>query len=304
MKFGESLQALRKEAKVTQEQLASFLGVSAQAVSKWENGSYPDGDLLPRIADYFGVSIEYLYGREERRITTEKQVVTGFGKIWDGVRSGNPEQEGWQKYVESVKRLLWCIQIGAWSNNESEFFEAPYSDEKISRTASSVTNNYSASFMNLTKNKEFFLFLPQPAGEEGFERWFRDTGKVRELLGFLSDRDNLGVVMYLYSFKNGEFASCETIARQTGIAKEKVEQALAYLCEVAECGTTPVKKVNIVDVNGKDNDAYGTFVSLASLIIGIFALADSYVHAPQGFNMQVNSRDKGWLDRSKLKECK
>ena len=52
MKFGESLQALRKEAKVTQEQLATHLGVSAQAVSKWENGSYPDGDLLPRIADH------------------------------------------------------------------------------------------------------------------------------------------------------------------------------------------------------------------------------------------------------------
>ena len=51
--FSTTLQSLRKEKKVTQEQLATHLGVSPQAVSKWENGSYPEGDLLPRIADFF-----------------------------------------------------------------------------------------------------------------------------------------------------------------------------------------------------------------------------------------------------------
>lgn len=55
--FSAQLQKLRKERNVTQETLAAHLGVSPQAVSKWENGSYPDGDLLPKIADFFGVSI-------------------------------------------------------------------------------------------------------------------------------------------------------------------------------------------------------------------------------------------------------
>ena len=56
--FSINLQALRKKKGVTQEQLASYLGVSPQAVSKWENGSYPEGDLLPKISEYFEVSID------------------------------------------------------------------------------------------------------------------------------------------------------------------------------------------------------------------------------------------------------
>ena len=49
--FSAQLQKLRKDHGVTQDTLAAHLGVSPQAVSKWENGSYPDGDLLPKIAD-------------------------------------------------------------------------------------------------------------------------------------------------------------------------------------------------------------------------------------------------------------
>lgn len=69
--FSKQLQKLRKQSGITQEQLAAKLGVTAQAVSKWENGSYPDGDLLPKIADIFDVSIDNLYGRGEKRCSFE-----------------------------------------------------------------------------------------------------------------------------------------------------------------------------------------------------------------------------------------
>lgn len=56
---------LRKAAGLTQEALAAKLGVSYQAVSKWENGlSCPDVLLLPKIADIFGISIDSLFGIE------------------------------------------------------------------------------------------------------------------------------------------------------------------------------------------------------------------------------------------------
>ena len=61
--IGMQIAKLRKENNMTQDELAKKLDVSAQAVSKWENGGAPDLELLPKIVDYFGVSIDYLFGR-------------------------------------------------------------------------------------------------------------------------------------------------------------------------------------------------------------------------------------------------
>lgn len=61
MNIGKNISALRKERNMTQEELANALGVSAQAVSKWENeNSCPDISLLVKIADLFSVTVDEL----------------------------------------------------------------------------------------------------------------------------------------------------------------------------------------------------------------------------------------------------
>ena len=66
--FAIKLRELRKASGMTQEQLAAEFGVSVQAVSKWETAaSYPDIELMPRIADLFGVSLDELL-RDELHI--------------------------------------------------------------------------------------------------------------------------------------------------------------------------------------------------------------------------------------------
>jgi len=65
MTMGEKLSALRRAKGYTQDEVAEKLGVSAQAVSKWENDvSCPDIMQLPRLAELFGVTIDELFARE------------------------------------------------------------------------------------------------------------------------------------------------------------------------------------------------------------------------------------------------
>ena len=62
--LGNRIVTHRKRLGLTQEQLAKALGVTAQAVSKWENDqSCPDVILLPKLADIFGISTDELLGR-------------------------------------------------------------------------------------------------------------------------------------------------------------------------------------------------------------------------------------------------
>ena len=68
LNLGNNIRTFRRRDKKTQEALAEALGVTSQAVSRWESGgSYPDMSLIPSIANFFGVSIDELFGYEGER---------------------------------------------------------------------------------------------------------------------------------------------------------------------------------------------------------------------------------------------
>ena len=73
MKLGEKIKTLRKQKNISQEVLAQYLGVTFQAVSKWENGTtMPDVATIPAIASFFGVSTDELF--DFNLYETQKQV--------------------------------------------------------------------------------------------------------------------------------------------------------------------------------------------------------------------------------------
>lgn len=75
--LGKQIAQYRKQLGMTQEGLAGKLGVTNQAVSKWETDqSCPDIQLLPKLADLFGVTIDALFGRE-----TEPEQVPIIGDL-------------------------------------------------------------------------------------------------------------------------------------------------------------------------------------------------------------------------------
>ena len=87
MSFGKNLQTLRKKNQLSQEGLAEMLGVSRQAVSKWELGEgYPEVDKLLILAKKLNVSLDSLLGEENTPIVSEN------GKPSDMIRIISPNE--------------------------------------------------------------------------------------------------------------------------------------------------------------------------------------------------------------------
>ena len=89
--FSKNLIRIRKERNLTQEKLAESLGVSFQAVSKWETmQSYPDTDLLPQLAELLSTDIDSLFGyipvRKDKTTYHEKYKIDDY--YW-GTAPGN-----------------------------------------------------------------------------------------------------------------------------------------------------------------------------------------------------------------------
>ena len=74
--MGQIIKRLRKERNLTQEELAEQLNISAQAISKWENGtSLPDISQVVPLANYFGVSTDTLFSREHKNDKNVKSLI-------------------------------------------------------------------------------------------------------------------------------------------------------------------------------------------------------------------------------------
>lgn len=97
MSFKEKLQKMRKERGYSQEQLADIIGVSRQAVSKWESGmSYPETEKLIELSKLFSMSLDELLKEE---ITEEKPVL-------------DPLVE--KKFIHFYKKFSLMISIGVF----------------------------------------------------------------------------------------------------------------------------------------------------------------------------------------------
>ncbi|MGN0403105.1 MAG: helix-turn-helix domain-containing protein [Acetatifactor sp.] len=289
--FANTLQTLRKKRGVTQEQLAAYLGVSPQAVSKWENGSYPDGDLLPRIADYFQVTIDYLYGRDTEKVSVEQMVMDSIKNIPVNEKLEHHE------HFEQIMRYLWAAQTGFWVENKTYYDRSePEGDHVV---ASSIADEAGFTFFRLNKSLEYYVLMKEP--EEGFASFFQVTDRLVEFFAFLGKKENLEVLLYLLSLKNGECVSCSTISKRLEIPEETAKEALDYLSlPVVSSGNQMLQNVCLLDEYDKREKIYAINLHTATAILILLAGADGFLNPPGSYALSVSGSDRAWLERDKL----
>ncbi len=116
MNIGNKIKKLRKLRGITQEQLAESIGISFQAVSKWENNiALPDITLAPILASYFGVSMDELFDFNLKEIEYEVDKITTEAYRYresDPIKSREILEAGLKKYPENdllLNNLLYVL---------------------------------------------------------------------------------------------------------------------------------------------------------------------------------------------------
>ena len=99
--IGEKIKELRKRDGRKQEELANALGITAQAVSRWEAGNcYPDMSLIPAIANYFHVSIDFLFGyQNDRESKINEYAKEALRRMLEG-----------KDVIETIQYLRKCLE--------------------------------------------------------------------------------------------------------------------------------------------------------------------------------------------------
>ncbi len=102
MNFSEKLYQLRKNSRLSQEELAEKLNVSRQAVSKWESGtSVPESEKLLAISRYFNVTVDYLMKDELTEASPAKTPTEG-------------KKTSLTKYLGMAFCALGCLCLLVW----------------------------------------------------------------------------------------------------------------------------------------------------------------------------------------------
>ena len=114
----QNLIEIRKNKKLTQNEVAAALGISRQAYSNYESGKrQPDNTTLSEIADFFGVTVDYLLGRDNESLASYHNIFPITKKrfpLLGEIACGEPKyvEEDRESYVESGTNLQadFCLK--------------------------------------------------------------------------------------------------------------------------------------------------------------------------------------------------
>ncbi|MGN0493933.1 MAG: helix-turn-helix domain-containing protein [Acutalibacteraceae bacterium] len=215
--IGINIAALRKQKGITQEELAKYVGVSAQAVSKWENGGVPDAELLPKIADYFDISIDKLFGRD---VTQYSDINSAF--IQKLINA--PIKDRFKFAFE----YCWDIERALTGNafDDCNIEEIAAKIGKSEQQYSSMLFDEGFTRMGIANRLQYFLIVPEIEDKESalfdgidYPRFFKAV----------ADRDIFSALVFLNKRESDKAFTPKLLEKHLNITEEKAKSIIGAL---------------------------------------------------------------------------
>lgn len=256
--IGAQVTKFRKAAGLTQEELGKAVGVSTQAVSRWECGGAPDVALLPVIAQRLGVTIDALFGQEGG----QRQEIGDALAFW-------AKSLPLSQFFQQVDQQLWNTVAMAVCPEFQEIANYPISCFPLSRYPEAFgTSSYQtdSGFYYGVPGRDFsFSFLCRKP-EEGYEAYLPEPEQMRSYLKLLARPGCLETVQFLLRREEGYYG-VDILSEQAGISREEMAALLEDLSRTrlissAKLGTLRGQEM-VYNLNA---DTSGGFLALCYLV--------------------------------------
>ena len=203
--FNDNLRRIRKEKKITQEQLAEFVGVSPQAVSKWEMNSFPDASLLPKIAEKLEVSIDELFGLKSENISI-------YDRILEHIQSV-PAEKRFDEMFSIVRAFpLACCGAVKYEPIPEEVLTSEYDNYSLINQPEGFIE------MRNPADLQFAFLFPEP--KCGYDKFLRYDEQYVKLFSVLSKPNALKALYFLAGRYGTMFFKKDTLMHELVISAE------------------------------------------------------------------------------------
>lgn len=286
--FNINLKRIRKEKGITQEQLADKVGVSPQAVSKWELSSYPDPQLFPAIADFLGVTIDELFGR-----APEKEMSV-YSRVVSEIYTMPYTEDGRKDRIDCAYQLVRAAAVANCGNN---YFDDIPDIVLNSKYDNHTLSNWNAGFVfgRLNASLPFMLVMPEP--ENGYDDVLAYNKDYVELFKFLGMPNALRAMYFLAGRSTTIFFKLETFMHELSISRDNAKEIIDNLL-----------KFNFIweaTLDGGTNESEKIYQYLADYtLIPFLTFARTLLNRPNSFNYQTSWREKPFFKNDTYKEKK
>ena len=284
MGLSENIRSYRLKKRFTQEQLANRLGVSPQAVSRWETSdTMPDTALLPDLARTLETSIDALFGYVSSDRTSLYDAIERF------VTAADSEAEKIKRVYELIVAGNKCVR-GEWDTLAPDYSEyrntltEKKTPEQIASMGQVSTLLPDAAVM--TFESTFFPYAAVIApSSESFASILNKTDALRALFHALGDRDAFLCLMHLLHKQPTEI-TVTALIQQSGANGNRTEE----IAELLKNAGLSMLRIREIDIDGKKQQIISYSPQTPDFPMLLFA-AFACILSKYGFRSTFNETD-------------
>ncbi len=276
MTIGKNIAELRKAKGVKQDELARFVGVTAQAVSKWENGGVPDTELLPKIAEFFNVSIDELFGRQNNISINIEDVI-----LKDILKTKVEER------ISRAFELCWMIEqsmYGTIISDPERFKEEAKSHSEDDQVYSQVLVDSGYTEMGLFNRMQYFLVVPDAKDKN---KALLDGIDYPEFFKLMADKDIFETLVFLYKRESFNAFTEKLIIKELGCTEDKAKHITSVLLRLNIIAKT------VAEVGDELVEVYQ--FARRPAFVSMLIFAREMIDIPNNFYVNNQSRRKPYL---------